>query len=61
MERISIIWLIIALIISLDRGGQATSDPTLRLDRRHDQVIKSPKGASILVTYWDRKLLYGGK
>ena len=52
MERISIICLVIILIFSLEREGQTTSDPTLRLDRRYDQVIRSPKGTSIVVTFY---------
>ena len=47
------------LVLSLESGGQATSDLTLRLDRRFDHVIKSPKGTSILVTFWSK--IYGGK
>ena len=58
MERISIIWFVITLIISLDRGGQASTDPTLRLERRYDQLIESPKGTSILVTFWVEIISY---
>lgn len=58
MERISIIWFVIALIISLDGGGQASTDPTLRLERRYDQLIESPKGTSILVTFWAEIISY---
>ena len=58
MERISIIWFVIALIISLDGGGQASTDPTLRLEWRYDQLIESPKGTSILVTFWVEIISY---
>ena len=53
-------WLVFVLILSLQRGGQATTDPTLRLSTRRDEVIKTPRGTSILVTYW-ATLLDGSK
>ena len=43
MERIAILWLIIALIICLEREGQATTDPTLRLESRVDHVVNHQK------------------
>ena len=59
MEKRSI-WLLIALILSLESGGQASTDTTLRLQTRMDEVIKTPRGTSILVTYWST-LLDGSK
>ena len=55
----SIIWIIV-LIFSLEDGGQATTDTTLRLEVRVDEVIKSPRGTSILATYYEN-LEYRGR